>query len=102
MTGLDWNTIILAIIALIGATIGPILGVYMAKIQLAAKRTLEFAEQTQTEIAKVHTAVNSERTAMIDEVRKLRDEVLRLSTLNATKTEMIRAAGEAEEKRNDD
>ena len=66
MTGLDWNTIVLAIIGLIGTLGTAVIALYTRQI---------------------HTAVNSERTATLNELRAVKAEVLKLTAEKATRDE---------------
>lgn len=91
---LDWNTIITAGIGLAGTALTTIIGYMVIKLREEAAlsreealRTREEAKDakvaakaTSEEVSKVHAAVNSERTEALEEIRKLRDEILRLST----------------------
>jgi len=75
------------LIPVIIAAIGMVQVVALAFINSKAKSALTNTEETKISAAataesveKVHTAVNSERTAMLAEVKALRDEILRIST----------------------
>ena len=88
--GPNWNTIILSVTALVGA-MTPIL---LALINKKASQTLKNSEETKQaavatagSVEKVHVAVNSERKAMTDEVRALREALQTLTTQNALLTE---------------
>lgn len=87
---IDWNTIIMAAIGMVGAAITSIIGYMVLRLReesaLAreeAKEAKATAKVTADEISKVHVAVNSERTATQTELQELRAEVLRLSTVGA-------------------
>lgn len=76
------NTIILSIATLVSA-LSPI---FLALINKKAAKTLENSEETRVaakatavSVEKVHVAVNSERTKMLEELKSLRDVILELS-----------------------
>ena len=81
-----WTHLTPILIALIGAIQVLGLGFIAAKFGGAKREIIGQLDQvkasaadTATSVEKVHVAVNSERTAMMDEVRKLRLEILELS-----------------------
>lgn len=47
-------------------------------------------QEIATSVDKVHTAVNSERTLMLEELKKAKEELLNISTKFATLQEMDR------------
>ena len=64
MKGLDWTTIIVAVMQLLGLIATSMIALYTRQI---------------------HTAVNSERTSTLDEIRALKAEVLKLSVEKAAR-----------------
>jgi hypothetical protein len=60
---LDWNSIILALIGVIGTVLSTIFAILLSKI---------------------HIAVNSERAATLEVIKNLRDDILSISKRNAT------------------
>jgi predicted nuclease with TOPRIM domain len=57
---------------------------------LSAKAAKLKSVEMQEEVVKIHTAVNSERTAMLAEVKALRDQILEISKQKATLEEKDR------------
>lgn len=81
-----WTHLVPVLIAGIGAIQVIGLAIVAAKFGGAKKEIVTelqavktSAADTATSIEKVHVAVNSERTAMTDEIKKLRNEILELS-----------------------
>lgn len=93
-TGSD-GKIPLLVIGMIIAAIAPTLAAVATYIQSRAalantQKSKEVAENTANEVGKIHVAVNSERSALLEEVRKLRDEILVISKEKATLVETAR------------
>lgn len=93
----DGNQNTLLIVGMVLAAITPTLAAIASWIQSrAAMKNTEEAKKTATETAtsvkEIHLSVNSERAAMLEQVRQLRDEILKKSTENATLVEQGRAA----------
>lgn len=71
-------------IAAIAPTLASIAAYISAKASKdEARASKDEAKAGRDDIQKVHEAVNSERTAMVDEVKRLRDEILLISTQKA-------------------
>ena len=87
----NWNTIILAGISLLGTIFTGVMAFKMAQMKNdtrdSARATTASAAatvKTAESVEKIHVAVNSERTAALEEIKKLRDEILALSMAKAT------------------
>jgi hypothetical protein len=85
----NWNTVILAATGLV-TVLTPI---FLALINRKAGRTLDNSEETKVSarataesVEKVHVAVNSERTKLLEEMKELREIILVLSKDKATLT----------------
>jgi hypothetical protein len=102
LSDINWNTIILGIVAALGTLLTTIatgiVAIFLAKInkstgdtKTAAVDTQIIAKETAVVVEKIHVAVNSERTAMIDEIRRLRDDILNLTTSKAVVQEKLEA-----------
>lgn len=89
---LDMNTIILAVISLIGTSVTGFLALRMASLAGDAKETKLATATAAEEIGKIHVAVNSERTVMLDKVDKLTKHVQDLMKQIATLEENKRGA----------
>jgi len=79
------------------AGVAPIIAAVAAWFAQQAARNTEHVKAVSTtlmeNVEKVHVAVNSERTAMLEQIRELRDEILRLSKDRATLEEQQRERG---------
>jgi len=98
----NWQTVIIAIIGLISTSLTLFMTYYMAKVRSNTLKAVENTEETKqsaketaASVEKVHVAVNSERTAMLEQVKTLRDEILEISKQKATLEEHARSASEA-------
>lgn len=98
---INWNTIILAIISLMGTVLTGVMAIYMAKISGRTQQALTNTEDTKTSAAatavsveKVHVAVNSERAAMVEKMDNLQKVVLELSKDKAKLEEHARELGD--------
>lgn len=85
LSGINWNTIILSVIGLISATLTSFITYLMAKVRNNTRDTLansevtrDFAKETAVTVEKVHVAVNSERSKMQEELKKLNEQVAKL------------------------
>ena len=84
--------IILGITALITALTPILLALINSKARQAMENTevtKQAALATADSVDKVHVAVNSERTAMLQNVTDLKDEILKLSKVNAVLVERL-------------
>ncbi len=73
---------VVQIAGVIVTTVGTVVLAFIAYKQAVLGRTMESTHQRATETAqsveKIHVAVNSERTAMTDEIKVLREEIVSL------------------------
>jgi len=82
-SGMNLNLLLIGI-----AAIAPTLVALAAYLQAKAAKVM--VESNEVTLEKVHTAVNSERTAMLDVIKKLREElsdVIRVAAI--AKTEAV-------------
>jgi len=93
-SAINWNTIILAIISLLGTLVTSVMAYFVAKIRTTSNETKEAAVKSATSMEQIHVAVNSERTALLKKVEDLRDEILQMSKDKATADEATRARTE--------
>ena len=98
MKGLDWNTILLAIIALFGAAFTSAMSYLMAKVNKNSKiaaenavKTVETAMIATSTVEKIHLSVNSEREKLLQKLDMLREEILSVSKAKAVSDEKLRA-----------
>ena len=101
-TQVNWNTIILAIIGLASTGLTGVLAIYMSKMNTKAASTLDnshetkaAAQATAASMEKVHEAVNSERTAMLNEIKRLRDDMTIQASTIATLIERAKGVATA-------
>lgn len=76
---LDMNTIILAVIGLLGTTVTGFLALRMATIAADARENKVATVKAADSIEKIHVAVNSGKTAMENQIAGLNKTVLDLS-----------------------
>lgn len=87
---IDWNTIILAFIGFMGTVATGVITYFIGQMK-------NNTAATATSVEKIHIAVNSERTAALEEIRALRDEILRISKLKAALEEEQKGTKKAAE-----
>jgi len=102
VNAINWNLIVTAISGLVVAMISGATAIFVARISSNTKRTVENSEvskqaaiDTADGVKAIHVAVNSERTAMLDKVEKLRDEILMMAKEKAITEEKLRVAAAA-------
>jgi len=88
----DGNQLIVLVIGMIIAAVAPTLAAIAAyyKARASEANTAEIKKEainTTESVKEIHIAVNSERSAMLMEVKNLRDEILRISKNNSTLVE---------------
>jgi hypothetical protein len=100
-TATNWQTVLIAGIGLASTIVSGIVAVLLARISAntrasrvnsdatmgIAAETRESAKATAISVEKVHVAVNSERTKMLDEIRKLRQEIQTFTVDKAVRDE---------------
>lgn len=94
LTGINWNTIILAFFSLLGTTVTVVVAYLVHRVNVNAKQTLDNSEvtkesavKTAESVEKVHVAVNSERTEMLRKLEEMHAKLLNLSAEKAVLTE---------------
>jgi hypothetical protein len=90
---INWNTVILALFSLLTTIVTTFGGIYLYKIKGATDETRAAAWRTADNVDKIHTAVNSERTAMLKHVEDLKEEILNISKTNAVLMERLSRPG---------
>jgi hypothetical protein len=110
-TATNWQTVLIAGIGLASTIVSGIVAVLLARISAntrasrvnsdatmgIAAETRESAKATAISVEKVHVAVNSERTAMLEKLEALRAEILELSMGKAVADERAAVAKEHED-----
>jgi hypothetical protein len=101
---LNWNTVILGFIGLLSTTISGVLAIFMSKISDHTKVSMDntneaktTARDTAVAIETVHSAVNGDRSKMMQEIKTLRDEILLISKQRATLQEQVRETASKQE-----
>lgn len=106
LSGINWNTIILALFSFMGTTVSVLVAYLVHRVNVNSKKTLdnsedtkEFAGKTAESVEKVHVAVNSERTEMLRKLEEMHAKLLLMSTEKAVLTEqaLVRSSTEPTE-----
>jgi hypothetical protein len=90
----NYQTVLIAVVGLASTIASGVIAIFLAKINIKAGLSLASNKKAEESIEKVHVAVNSERTAMLEKIDALRAEILELSKSKAVAEEREAVAHE--------
>jgi hypothetical protein len=91
--GINWTTILLAFIAMVGTTFSTVATIYLSQMKDATEATRAAAVTTAGHVKEIEHSVNSERSTALDKIEKLTDEIRQMTRENARLVEQARGRG---------